>query len=42
MQWDDKRMRNESSYDDFPLLASGEYYIYSDSANMWNLLVTCI
>lgn len=23
-------MGNESSYDDFPLLASGEYYIYSD------------
>lgn len=23
-------MTNESSYDDFPLLASGEYYIYSD------------
>lgn len=23
-------MGNESSYDDFPLLASGEYYVYSD------------
>lgn len=23
-------MDNESSYDDFPLLASGEYYVYSD------------
>lgn len=29
---------NESSYDDFPLLASGEYYVYSDSASV-NLLV---
>lgn len=27
-------MGNESSYDDFPLLASGEYYIYSDSASV--------
>lgn len=25
-------MGNESSYDDFPLLASGEYYVYSDGA----------
>lgn len=25
---------NESSYDDFPLLASGEYYVYSDSASV--------
>lgn len=24
----------ESSYDDFPLLASGEYYVYSDSASV--------
>lgn len=31
-------MGNESSYDDFPLLASGEYYIYSDSASV-NLFV---
>lgn len=31
-------MGNESSYDDFPLLASGEYYVYSDSATV-NLLV---
>lgn len=31
-------MGNESSYDDFPLLASGEYYVYSDSASV-NLLV---
>mgnify|MGYP006886219893 CR=1 FL=1 len=31
-------MVNESSYDDFPLLASGEYYIYSDSASV-NLFV---
>lgn len=31
-------MSNESSYDDFPLLASGEYYIYSDSASV-NLFV---
>lgn len=31
-------MTNESSYDDFPLLASGEYYVYSDSASV-NLLV---
>ena len=29
---------NESSYDDFPLLASGEYYVYSDSASV-NLFV---
>lgn len=28
----------ESSYDDFPLLASGEYYVYSDSASV-NLFV---
>ena len=27
-------MGNESSYDDFPLLASGEYYVYSDSASV--------
>lgn len=27
-------MVNESSYDDFPLLASGEYYVYSDSASV--------
>lgn len=27
-------MTNESSYDDFPLLASGEYYVYSDSASV--------
>lgn len=27
-------MDNESSYDDFPLLASGEYYVYSDSASV--------
>lgn len=27
-------MYNESSYDDFPLLASGEYYVYSDSASV--------
>ena len=27
-------MGNESSYDDFPLLASGEYYIYSDGASV--------
>lgn len=31
-------MDNESSYDDFPLLASGEYYVYSDSASV-NLIV---
>lgn len=31
-------MGNESSYDDFPLLASGEYYVYSDSASV-NLFV---
>lgn len=31
-------MTNESSYDDFPLLASGEYYVYSDSASV-NLIV---
>ena len=31
-------MTNESSYDDFPLLASGEYYVYSDSASV-NLFV---
>lgn len=31
-------MGDESSYDDFPLLASGEYYIYSDSASV-NLFV---
>lgn len=31
-------MGNESSYDDFPLLASGEYYVYSDSASV-NLIV---
>lgn len=31
-------MDNESSYDDFPLLASGEYYVYSDSASV-NLFV---
>lgn len=31
-------MVNESSYDDFPLLASGEYYVYSDSASV-NLFV---
>lgn len=31
-------MGNESSYDDFPLLASGEYYVYSD-AEFVNLLV---
>lgn len=31
-------MGNESSYDDFPLLASGEYYVYSDSASV-NLVV---
>jgi len=31
-------MNNESSYDDFPLLASGEYYVYSDSASV-NLIV---
>lgn len=31
-------MTNESSYDDFPLLASGEYYVYSDSASV-NLVV---
>ena len=31
-------MGTESSYDDFPLLASGEYYIYSDSASV-NLFV---
>lgn len=31
-------MYNESSYDDFPLLASGEYYVYSDSASV-NLIV---
>lgn len=29
---------NESSYDDFPLLASGEYYVYSDGEFV-NLLV---
>lgn len=28
----------ESAYDDFPLLASGEYYVYSDSASV-NLFV---
>lgn len=27
-------MTNESSYDDFPLLASGEYYVYTDSASV--------
>lgn len=27
-------MDTESSYDDFPLLASGEYYVYSDSASV--------
>jgi hypothetical protein len=27
-------MTNESSYDDFPLLAPGEYYVYSDSASV--------
>lgn len=27
-------MGTESSYDDFPLLASGEYYVYSDSASV--------
>lgn len=31
-------MTNESSYDDFPLLASGEYYVYTDSASV-NLVV---
>ena len=31
-------MGNESSYDDCPLLASGEYYVYSDSASV-NLFV---
>lgn len=31
-------MGTESSYDDFPLLASGEYYVYSDSASV-NLFV---
>lgn len=31
-------MDNESSYDDFSLLASGEYYVYSDSASV-NLIV---
>ena len=31
-------MDNESSCDDFPLLASGEYYVYSDSASV-NLFV---
>lgn len=31
-------MDNESSCDDFPLLASGEYYVYSDSASV-NLIV---
>ena len=31
-------MGNESSYDDFLLLASGEYYVYSDSASV-NLFV---
>lgn len=31
-------MTNESLYDDFPLLASGEYYVYSDSASV-NLIV---
>lgn len=31
-------MTNESSYDDFPLLASGEYYVYTDSASV-NLIV---
>lgn len=31
-------MTNESSYDDFPLLTSGEYYVYSDSASA-NLIV---
>lgn len=31
-------MTNESSYDDFPLLTSGEYYVYSDSASV-NLIV---
>ena len=34
-------MTNESSYDDFPLLASGEYYVYSDSASV-NLIVVAI
>lgn len=33
-----KGMTNESSYDDFPLLASGEYYVYIDSASV-NLIV---
>lgn len=32
-------MDNESSYDDFPLLASGEYYVYSDSASAKLLVV---
>lgn len=31
---------NESSYDDFPLLASGEYYVYSDSASVQLFVVT--
>lgn len=32
-------MTNESSYDDFPLLASGEYYVYSDSASVKLIVV---
>lgn len=31
-------MNNENSYGDFPLLAPGEYYVYSDSASV-NLIV---
>ena len=31
---------NESSYYDFPLLASGEYYVYSDSASVNLFVVT--